>query len=79
MWEVYILKSLQNNKHYIGCTDNLKRRLLEHNSGYNQSTSKDTPWVIVYSETFYNQQKAYAREKKIKSYKGGNAFKNLLK
>ena len=77
MWYVYIIKSI-NNKHYIGCTDNIKRRLSEHNKGYNTATEKDRPWEVVHYEKFNNQQEAYARERKIKSYKGGNAFKKLL-
>ena len=79
MWQVYIIKSEENRKHYIGCTNDLERRLFEHNKGYNIATGKDRPWKIVHCEKFNNQEKAYAREKQIKSYKGGNAFKKLLK
>ncbi len=78
MWQVYIIKSVKNLKYYIGCTSNLDRRLFEHNNGYNIATEKDRPWTIVYFEKFNNQQEAFAREKKIKSYKSGNAFKKLL-
>ena len=79
MWKVYIIKSQKIKKYYIGCTNNFKRRLLEHNNGHNQTTEKDRPWILVYSENFSNQKVAYAREKKIKSYKSGNAFKKLVK
>ncbi len=78
MWSVYIIKSLVSKKYYIGCTNNLKRRLTEHNNGHNVSTTKDKPWELVHFEKFNNQQEAYYREKVIKSYKGGNAFKKLL-
>ncbi|MFH1608867.1 MAG: GIY-YIG nuclease family protein [Patescibacteria group bacterium] len=78
MWYVYILKSVQGNKYYIGCSNNIERRLLEHNKGYNTATVKDKPWKVVYCEKFNNQKEAYLREKKIKSYKSGNAFKKLL-
>jgi len=30
---VYLLKSVQNNMHYVGWTTDVKRRLDEHNSG----------------------------------------------
>ena len=36
------------------------------------------PWSVVYSELFVEQGLAYAREKQIKKYKGGNAFRALL-
>lgn len=79
MWQVYILKSVSTSRHYIGCTDNLDRRLKEHNNGYNLSTFRNKPWVVVHVKKFSDPQKAFAREKEIKSYKGGNAFKKLLK
>jgi len=78
MWTVYILKSIKNERFYIGCTSNLNRRLLEHNAGRNASTKWHMPWSVVYSELFVEQGLAYAREKQIKKYKGGNAFRALL-
>jgi len=79
MWNVYILKSLKDNKHYIGCTNDLERRMSEHNSGYNVSTRSRLPLELVYFESFEESEIAFAREKQIKSYKGGNAFIKLLK
>lgn len=78
MWYVYIIKSIQHNRYYIGCSNNLNRRLNEHNEGYNISTKFYKPWVLVHCEKYNNQEEAYSRENKIKSYKGGNAFKKLL-
>ncbi|MEX2029194.1 MAG: GIY-YIG nuclease family protein [Candidatus Paceibacterota bacterium] len=78
MWQVYIIKSTRYKKHYIGCTNNIERRLSEHNKGYNVATANYGPWLIVHFEKFNNQQEAYMREQKIKSFKGGNAFKKLL-
>ena len=78
MWTVYILESLSAKRHYVGCSNNLARRLREHNSGSNKATLWHKPWRVIYSEEFEDQTKAYLREKQIKSYKGGNAFKKLL-
>ena len=78
MWTVYILKSTKNNRFYIGCTNDLERRMREHNAGHNSSTKQGSPWFVVYSEVFVEQGVAYAREKQIKKYKGGNAFRALL-
>ena len=44
MWYVYILKSINSNFRYIGSTNNLKRRLLEHNEGLAQSTKHYKPF-----------------------------------
>lgn len=78
MWMVYILQSKINHKYYVGCTSDIERRLLEHNSGYNKSTSNNIPYELIYFEEYENQQEAFSREKKIKSYKFGNAFKKLI-
>ncbi|MEW6194660.1 MAG: GIY-YIG nuclease family protein [Bacteroidota bacterium] len=40
MYTVYILLSEKDHKRYIGFTDNLERRLSEHNSGLVKSTKK---------------------------------------
>ncbi|MGB8319656.1 MAG: GIY-YIG nuclease family protein [Ignavibacteriaceae bacterium] len=41
MWFVYIIKSLNYNFIYIGSTNDLKRRLGEHNAGFSKSTYSD--------------------------------------
>lgn len=78
MYKVYILRSLSKQRHYIGHTDSIIRRLDEHNSGKTKSTKPFTPWEIIYTEDFDTKQQAYAREMQIKSYKGGRAFKELI-
>jgi putative endonuclease len=75
---VYILKSLKDGKYYIGETADLKRRLFEHNEGWVKSTKYRRPLVLVYSEVLESREFALKREKQIKSYKGGQAFKKLL-
>ncbi len=37
------------------------------------------PWELIYIEKFNNKIEAVKREKQIKSYKGGEAFKRLIK
>ena len=39
MWYVYILESEKDDKHYIGSSNDLKRRIEEHNKGIVESTS----------------------------------------
>ena len=74
---VYILKNNEGN-HYIGSTTNLERRIKDHNSNKSKWTKKKGPWHLVYSETYSNKKSAFLREKQIKRYKGGKAFKLLL-
>ena len=75
---VYILQSQKDGRYYIGSTSNVSARLVFHNNGLQRSTKSRVPFVLVYSETFSNKQDALKREKQIKSFKGGNAFKRLL-
>ncbi|MFA5806161.1 MAG: GIY-YIG nuclease family protein [Melioribacteraceae bacterium] len=44
----YILKSIQDNSFYYGSTDNLDRRLKEHNHGRGKYTKDHHPWKIHY-------------------------------
>ena len=78
MYEVYILKSEAYTRYYIGHSHNTAERLVTHNNGTVRSTKAYRPWKIVYSEPFANKQEAYKRERQIKSYKGGEAFKKLI-
>ncbi len=79
MFFVYILKSSKDCKYYIGSTENLERRLEEHNRGKTLSTKNRAPFCVVYYEVFYTKIEAINRERQIKKYKGGQAFKNLFK
>ena len=78
MYFVYILKSLKVLRYYIGSSENVARRLSDHNSGKVKSTKAYQPWEVVYLEKFNIKSDALKREKQIKSYKSGNAFKKLL-
>ena len=46
MWLVYILRSLRDENLYIGSTNDLQRRLIEHNSGNVDSTKHRTPFTL---------------------------------
>ncbi len=75
---VYILQSVQDKKYYIGSTADVKARLAYHNSGHQRSTRSRKPFKLVHVEEHVNKAMAIKREKEIKSYKGGQAFKQLI-
>jgi len=78
MYSVYILQN-QVGKHYIGYTAQpIKERVVDHNHGKCQSTRSKGPWKIKYVEEYATKAEAYRRERQIKKYKGGRAFKKLL-
>jgi putative endonuclease len=78
MHYVYILKSRLYEKHYIGYTTDVFKRLKYHNKGSNYSTRKYRPYELIYLEKYLSKSEALKREKQIKSYKGGRAFKKLV-
>ncbi|NOX67373.1 MAG: GIY-YIG nuclease family protein [Chlorobi bacterium] len=77
---VYALYSKKYNKIYIGQTDNLRRRLYEHNNGLLSTyTKRFKPWEIIYSENFSTRSEAMKREKQLKSQKGREFIWNIIK
>jgi putative endonuclease len=67
MITVYAIKSLTRNYVYVGMTNDLERRLQEHNNGENKSTKAYKPFVLIYSEIFPGRVLARAKEKFLKS------------
>jgi putative endonuclease len=80
MYFVYVLKSLNFEKYYIGFTSDLQARVDSHNHPANKGwTSSFKPWKLVYSETFQSKTEAMNREKQLKSQKGREFLKlNIL-
>ena len=67
---VYVLKSLQDRKRYVGMTDNIERRLSEHHRGNVLSTKTRRPFILVYHEKFSTRSEARQREKYFKTAAG---------
>ena len=78
MHYVYIIQSTTSGKYYIGSTNNIDKRLKEHNKNITRSTKYKGPWKLIHKEEFPFKQDALSREKQIKSYKSGRAFKELI-
>lgn len=76
---VYVLISERDGKFYIGYTDDLKKRLNDHNKGRVPSTKNRTPLKLVYYEACLNQQDATKRERQLKTTWGGRYLKERLK
>jgi putative endonuclease len=77
MFHVYILVN-NKGKYYIGQTNSLERRLFQHNNSIFGYAKAGRPWRLVYYESFQTRSDAIYREKQIKSFKGGYAFKKLV-
>src|SRR4051812_46031031 len=67
---VYILQSLSDGKNYIGYTDNLRRRIKEHELGHNFSTKFRSPFKLIYFEGCLSELDAKRRENYLKTTQG---------
>lgn len=72
---VYVLISEKDLKLYIGITNNLKKRLKNHNNGYVLATKKRRPFKLIYYESYIKLSDAKRREKYLKGGKGHNELK----
>ena len=75
MYFFYVLKSKSDSELYFGYTEDLKNRLVQHNSGKVQSTKLKKPLILVYYEAYLSQHDAKHREYGIKLR--GNAYLQL--
>lgn len=67
MYWVYILKSQINNYLYVGSTNNINRRLAQHNAGRVRSTKAYRPWTLLKTESYPSREEVVAREKFLKT------------
>lgn len=72
---MYILHSRKDGNLYIGSTNNLRKRLQEHNAGRVVSTKDRRPFVLVYYEAYAIEKEARQREHNLKHR--GRALRQL--
>ncbi|OGH35831.1 MAG: hypothetical protein A3B38_02850 [Candidatus Levybacteria bacterium RIFCSPLOWO2_01_FULL_36_13] len=66
MWHVYILRSKIKRWYYVGSTNRLQKRILEHNSGNTVSTKAYRPFDLIFNKTFKYEIDARKYERKLK-------------
>ena len=77
MFYVYMLKSKSVKPiTYVGYTNNLKKRIILHNSGKGAKFTKGRKWVLIYKEKYKSTKEAISREYYIKS---NRSLRNKLK
>ena len=68
---VYVLRSEQDSeRHYVGLTANVAKRLKWHNAGQNIHTARCRPWTLIVALEFANQDSAISFERYLKSGSG---------
>ncbi|MBC8374505.1 MAG: GIY-YIG nuclease family protein [FCB group bacterium] len=68
-WFVYVIHS-DEGLNYVGMTKNIKRRIMQHNTGTNKWTRRGSGWKLIYHESFDSTDEARAREKYFKNNAG---------
>ena len=78
MWDVYVIRSLKNGRLYTGSTNDLERRLQEHDRGKNRYVRYAGPFELVYTEEHGTRLEARQREIFLKSGRGRALLKREL-
>lgn len=74
----YILLSSSKLKTYVGHTDNLTKRLAEHNSGRSTFSKRHVPWVVLHKDEFHTEFESIEREKYFKTAAGRRWIKKNI-
>jgi predicted GIY-YIG superfamily endonuclease len=70
MYFVYLIESEDGEHWYVGITDDVGRRLAEHNAGKCPHTKKFRPWRLKTYVAFSDRGRAEAFERYLKSHSG---------
>ena len=76
---VYAIYDRKLNEIYVGMTNNLNRRLSEHERGQSFYTRKFTEIILIHKEEVDNYKEGRKREKYLKSGCGKEFLKTLIK
>jgi putative endonuclease len=79
MYYVYIIQSEKTGKLYKGSSDDLKDRIPAHNAGKVFATKNGRPWKLIYYGAFVSKTDARREELFLKTGKGRERVKYLLK
>jgi putative endonuclease len=65
---VYIIGSSGKNRYrtYVGWTNDLDRRLAQHNGGTGARSTRGRAWILLYAERYATRREAMSREWRLK-------------
>lgn len=75
----YVLYSEKDNQHYVGYTNDLRRRIEEHNNSKSFATQYRLPVMLIYYEACLNEDDARQRERYLKSTAGRRFLSKRLR
>ena len=77
MYFVYVLSSGIRNYLYVGLTNNIERRVKQHQDGRVRTTRAYKPFTLITKEVYLTRKEARAREKYLKSGSGKEWIKKV--
>ncbi|HSH37697.1 MAG TPA: GIY-YIG nuclease family protein [Chthoniobacterales bacterium] len=75
-YRVYVLHP--SWRHYIGLSEAVERRLIQHNSGLSKWTKGKGPWAVVWTSAAMSLSEARKLENHLKRQKGGEGFRRTI-
>ncbi|MDH5669759.1 MAG: GIY-YIG nuclease family protein [Nitrospira sp.] len=78
MYHLYILLNKAGTRTYTGVSDDVDRRLKEHNDGNVPSSRPYRPYRVIYTQTFTTLREARQKERYYKSTTGRRRIKEIL-
>lgn len=76
---VYILRNTSRRFIYVGYSEDIKTRIIAHNSGKVKSTKSYMPLELIHYEAYRNKKDAKRREIYLKTSKGKITLRTMLK
>ncbi len=76
---VYVLESMKDNKQYVGFTNDLRKRMDQHQQGKSLATAPRRPFSLVYYEACRSRTDAIRREAYFKHSEGRRFLAKRLK
>ncbi len=75
----YIIKSDIDGSYFYGQTNNLQRRLNQHNRGLEKTTRHLRPWKLLAYKDFETREAAMSLERRLKLMNTANDVENFIK
>ena len=76
-YRVYVIQN-PAGKFCIGLSDDVERRIEQHNLGVSKWTRGKGPWKVIWQSTDMNLSDARKLELLLKRQKGGNGFYRMI-
>ena len=79
MYYTYVIYTKIGNHFYYGYTEDLKKRISDHQKGKSRYTKRYVDWKLIYYEACLNKKDAKRRELYLKTTEGRRMIKLRLR